>query len=302
MLSYRHAFHAGSAADVLKHAVLVFTLRHLLKKPKALYVLDTHAGAGAYDLASAMALKTGEFRAGIAALMASGDEPPALLGAYLELVRAANLDGRLDVYPGSPILMRRLLRPCDRLELAELHPTDHDLLRARLESMARVRVERTHGLALLVARMPPPERRGLVLIDPSYEMKKDYEAVVRALARGHRQFPTGVFLLWYPVIDRGRVDSLLGDLAQTGIPAQYRIELCQRPDAPGLGLTGSGLIVVNPPWTLLNEAPPGIAWLATTLQATGPFEAGWLTPERTGRDRTGAPISASPAGWRRRSP
>jgi 23S rRNA (adenine2030-N6)-methyltransferase len=277
MLSYRHAFHAGGFADVLKHAVLVHVLRHAVAKPKPVYVLDTHAGAGAYDLTSAMALKTGEFRAGIARVLAAPGPWPELVGPYLDLVRAANPpDGELRAYPGSPALARAVLRPRDRLELIELHGTDHSALAGWAGRAAGVR--REDGLAALPLRLPPPERRGVVLIDPSYEVKSDYRAVVAALAGAHRRFATGVFVLWYPVIERARSEALVAALRATGIPRLFRLELCPRADAPGRGLTGAGLVVVNPPWTLPAAAADGVPWLARAMGAEGPALAGWLVP------------------------
>ena len=275
MLSYRHAFHAGSFADVLKHAVLVHVLRHAVLKPKPVYYLDTHAGAGSYDLTSAMAAKTGEWRAGIAPVMAATD-PPELPRSLLELVAAANPQGELRAYPGSPALARAVLRPQDRIELVELHGTDHGLLEAWSGGGALVR--RVDGLAALVHRLPPPERRGVVLIDPSYEIKTDYEDVVAALARAHRRFATGAFLLWYPVIDRARTEALLADLRATCIPRQLRLEICARPDAAGRGMTGAGMLVVNPPWTLADAAMLGLPWLARVLDAQNRWQVTWNTP------------------------
>ena len=278
MLSYRHAFHAGSYADVLKHAVLVHVLRHAVAKPKPVYFLDTHAGAGSYDLTSAMAAKTGEFRAGIARVLAAGGPVPELLAPYLDLVRAANPPGELRTYPGSPALARAVLRPSDRIELVELHGTDHGLLEAWAGGSALVR--RVDGLAALEHRLPPPERRGIALIDPSYEIKTDYEDVVAALARAHRRFATGVFLLWYPVIERLRTEALMAALRATAIPRQLRLELGLRADAPGRGMTGTGLIVVNPPWTLPQAAAAGLPWLADALGAELPPSVEWLIPPK----------------------
>lgn len=279
MLSYRHAFHAGSFADVLKHAVYVFALRHAAQKPKPLLVLDTHAGAGRYDPASAEARKTGEHGRGIARLLDAPD-PPELLVPYLDLVRRER-----PAYPGSPALALACLRPVDRLELVELHPTDHAILAQAMAAEPRVKVRREDGLAALVARMPPPERRGVVLIDPSYEIKSDYAAVVRALAMAHRRFATGIYLLWYPVIERGSVEALMRALAETGIPGQYRIELGQEPDAPGRGMTGSGLVILNPPWTLPAAAAAALPWLVRHLDASGPVFSDWLVPERVSSAR-----------------
>jgi 23S rRNA (adenine2030-N6)-methyltransferase len=275
MLSYRHAFHAGSFADVLKHAVLVHALRHAVQKPKPLYFLDTHAGAGSYDLERPMARKTGEFRAGIEPVL-QAEAPPPLLRPYLDLARTANPPGVLRSYLGSPAFARALLRSEDRIELIELHGTDHEALADW--AGPRLMVRREDGLAALHRRMPPPERRAVVLVDPSYELKTDYQDVVVALAAAHRRFPTGIYLLWYPVIDRARTEAMLAGLAATGIPRQLRIELCPRPDAPGRGMTGCGMVVINPPWTLAEAADAALPWLAQALGTSGPSKVDWLTP------------------------
>ena len=282
MLSYRHAFHAGAPADVLKHAVLAFTLRHATAKPKPLYVLDTHAGAGGYDLRSPMAQKTGEASRGILLLQGEPGPWPPLLEDLRSLVIEANADepgGAWVRYPGSPYIAQALLRPDDRLELVELHTTDHAALAELFENEPETRVAREDGLNALVARVPPFERRAVVLVDPSYEMKTEYADVVAALAGAHRRFATGTYLLWYPVIDRLRIDALLYELSATGVRSQYRIELCTAPDEAHRGLTGSGLVVVNPPWTLPEAVEQGLPWLAERLGATGLLTAEWLVPE-----------------------
>lgn len=268
MLSYRHGFHAGGPADVLKHAVYCFVLDYVLRKPKPVYILDTHAGAGVYSLRSEMAGKTGEWQGGIGRLLDMPD-PPALLRPYLQLTRDV---GRDLVYPGSPELARRMMRPQDRLELAELHPTDHDLLADRLGGHRRVRVARTDGLALLLARMPPPERRAVVMIDPSYELPGDDDAVATALAEAMRRFATGVYLVWYPVIERARAERLVERLRDVG--QTIRIELCMAPDLPGRGMTGSGVVVVNPPWALADEIVIALPEIIHWLIASGPTLAG----------------------------
>lgn len=276
MLSYRHAFHAGNFADVLKHVVLTFVLDYVTRKAKPLYVLDTHAGAGGYDLTSPEAARTGEHRGGIARLLGPGPVPE-LAASYLRLVRAADPTGACLTYPGSPLLAHSQLRSQDRLELAELHPTDHALLAARFAGLPRTRVTREDGLALLGARMPPPERRAVVLIDPSYELKAEYAAVVRSLAKAHRRFASGIYLLWYPVIERDRVGALLDALRATGIRAMFRLELCSLPDRPGRGMTGSGMIVVNPPCVLPEAVAQGLPWIHERLRATGLYSTAWLS-------------------------
>lgn len=282
MLSYRHAFHAGSPADVLKHAVFAFTLRHATAKPKPLYVLDTHAGAGGYDLRSGMAIKTGEAGRGILRLRDVPGPWSPLLEELRGLVLDANAEepgGAWHRYPGSPYIAQALLRPDDRLELVELHPTDHAELADLFADEPGTAVARDDGLSSMVARMPPDERRGVVLIDPSYEMKTEYADVVAALSAAYRRFATGTYIVWYPVLDRLKADALLYEFSNTGIPAQYRVELCTAPDDAHRGLTGSGLVVVNPPWTLPEAVEEGLPWLAERLGATGPLTAEWLVPE-----------------------
>ncbi len=274
MLSYRHAFHAGNAADVLKHAVLVFVLDYLKLKTKPLYLLDTHAGAGLYDLLSDQAAKTGEAEAGIQKLLAISGPRPDLIAGYEKAVRASlEVQGR---YPGSPALLAAGMGPEDRLDLCELHPTDYPLLAGYFGNLPRVRVSQEDGFRALIARMPPPERRGLVVIDPSYEIKSDYSTVVTSLKEAHRRFATGVYMLWYPVIERARTDVFLKALEASGLPRQLRIELSLSPDMAGRGMTGFGLVVINPPYVLEEAAADGLAWLSQTLGATGPARIEWL--------------------------
>lgn len=279
MLSYRHAFHAGNHADVLKHALFCFTLAYALQKPRPLLVLDTHAGAGSYDLTTPMALKTGEAMAGIARLLPLANEAPPLFQDYLRLVQAANRHGPLRQYPGSPALAAAMLRHGDRLGLIELHPTDHQSLISTFASQRRVRVAREDGLKGLLTRLPPPERRAVVLIDPSYEIKQDYADVVAGLAAAYRRFPTGVYILWYPVVDRARIDAMMADLTASGMRRLWRIEWGPQPDRPGHGMTAAGMIVVNPPYTLPDAAGAGLDWLDAHLGQGGPSLAEWLIGE-----------------------
>lgn len=279
MLSYRHGFHAGNHADVLKHAVLVFIARYLERKDAPLLFLDTHAGAGLYDLQTPEAQKTGEYREGIARIMPHAPAAPALLADYLALVASFNAPGQLTTYPGSPSLITSLMRPQDRAHFNELHPTDEDRLAGLMRRGQRVRVAKSDGLQALIAHVPPPEKRALVLVDPSYEIKTDYALVTAALARAWKRFPGGIYLVWYPVIDRPRVHAMEVALRAAGIRKVYRLELCMTPDTPERGMTGSGLFVVNPPFTLPDAAGEGLSWLATALNASGPVTSGWLIPE-----------------------
>jgi 23S rRNA (adenine2030-N6)-methyltransferase len=275
-MNYRHAFHAGGINDVFKHAVLVVLLEHLLQKPTACCYIDTHAGLGRYDLTAEAADKTGEFRAGIGRLLAG--EPPPALARYADLVRAAQPAApALQVYPGSPALAHALLRPHDRLVLVELHPEEAAGLRRQFRDDARVHVHHRDGYEALAAFVPPPERRGLVLIDPPYEERDEFETLVDAAARAHRRWPTGQFALWYPIKERGAVDRFHAALAATGLRKLLVVEFLATPDD---ALKGSGLILINPPWRIEER-------LAALLEALGPaldrpaaaHRVDWLVPE-----------------------
>jgi len=269
MLSYRHAFHAGNHADVLKHAVLVALLRHMVRKEKPFTVIDTHAGAGAYGLDAGYAAKNAEWADGIARLWNMPDLP-ALLADYVELVRGMNPAGQPTFYPGSPYLASKLLRRDDRLRLFELHPTDVDLLGKTFKDAGRqVSVTRGDGLAGLKASLPPPSRRGLALIDPSYEDKRDYANVLEALRDGLKRFATGTYMLWYPVLARVEAQRLPARLH--GLEAEWldvRLHVA-RPSTDGLGMTGSGLFLINPPYTLEADLRTALPVLAQMLGMDG---------------------------------
>ncbi len=264
MLSYRHAFHAGNHADLLKHAVLVHCLSYMHNKDKPLRIVDTHSGAGSYRLQSSMAQKTGEYSEGIAKLwqLAAGEATlPPLLADYLTQVKAINPDGQLLRYPGSPQLIQQLLRPQDRYFAHELHPTDYKLLRELMASDKRVRVINEDGFAGLQALVPPPDRRALVLIDPSYEVKQDYHTVVKQLQQAHKRFATGSYALWYPVVERARIDELEHGLKRSGIGNILLCELAVKPDGEAAGMTASGMILINPPYTLWAQLELALPWL-----------------------------------------
>lgn len=281
MLSYRHGFHAGNAADVLKHSVLALVVSALKHKDKAFVYIDTHAGAGTYNLQSTYAEKTGEYRDGIGRLwdIKQKDAPPEI-APYLEQVHQLNPHGRLLTYPGSPQLVKRMLRPQDRMQLSELHSSDFVLLRRLFDGDHKVQVAEEDGLDRLKAKLPPPERRGLILIDPSYEVKSDYYSVVETLADAYRRFATGVYCLWYPVIERRAAEKLLGRVAATAIRRQLRIEFCWGEDSPGLGMTGCGLLIVNPPYKIDEQAQALLPWLKKALSAErGTWRVEWLVDE-----------------------
>ena len=269
MLSYQHSFHAGNHADVLKHAVLLALLAKLASKDKPLRYIETHAGAGGYDLRSPAARKNREYSTGIAKIYAASGAPAAV-ARLVELARRYN-DGatKVERYPGSPWLARELLREADSLYLFELHPAEHRMLEQKLGADPRVTVLRANGLEGCVGLVPPPERRGLVLIDPSYEVKDEHTQVVDALAKAHRRFATGTFAIWYPVLERRWVQRFERAIRATAIGSIDLYELCVAPDGHGRGLTGSGMIVVNPPWKVREEIALALPWLARELGAGG---------------------------------
>ncbi len=264
MLSYLHGFHVGNHADVLKHTVLVSALTRLVGKPKPLRYIETHAGGGAYDLRSPAAQRNREYASGIGRVFAAADAPDAVR-RLVDLVRAFNGGGELHRYPGSPTLARTVLRPDDRLCLFELHPAEHEALLRTVAGDRRVKVLREDGLAGCIGLVPPPERRVLVLIDPSYELKNEHEQVVDAVTKAHRRFATGVYAVWYPVIDRWWVDRFERAMRASIHAPMTLFELCIARDSRARGLTGSGIIVINPPWTLEDEMRSALPWLARAM-------------------------------------
>ena len=254
-MNYRHIYHAGNFADVLKHAVLARLIVHLQQKDKAFRVIDTHAGIGLYDLSSVEAQKTGEWQDGIGRLMPA--ELPAdvapLLAPYLDAVRELNPDGGVSLYPGSPKLTRMLMREQDRLSAMELHPADCETLRDLFAGDYHVRVTELDGWLALGAHLPPKEKRGLVLVDPPFELEGEYERLVDGLAKAHRRFPGGTYCLWYPIKKGAPIAEFHAALKETEIPKMLCAELSVRSDRETTGLSGSGLIIVNPPYTLHDE-------------------------------------------------
>lgn len=265
-MNYRHAFHAGNFADCLKHALLVWLLRALQKKPAGVFVLDTHAGAGRYDLSSDPAERTGEWRAGIARLLTS---PPPVLADYVSLVQDCGL------YPGSPVLIDALLRPQDALACCELHPEDSAALHralARKGPESPIAVHRRDGWEALGALLPPPHhRRALVLIDPPYEAPDEYERLAAGLRLGLRRFPTGVFAAWYPVKHLAPVHALRGALREAGLRDLVAAQLWLREPLDPARLNGCGLLVAHPPWGFEAAAQ---AILAALLERLGSGEPG----------------------------
>ena len=280
MLSYRHSFHAGNHADVLKHIVQTLIIESLKEKEKPFLYLDTHAGAGRYQLTNAHATRTGEYLEGIARLWQQ-EEVPELILPYLEAVGSLNTSDELRYYPGSPLLAAKLLREQDLLMLTELHPTDFPLLRTEFSRDKRVRVCREDGFGQLKSKLPPASRRGFALIDPPYEPKQDYSAVVKGIVEGYKRFATGTYAIWYPVVHRQQIKRMLKELEATGIRKILQIELAVKPDSDQLGMTASGMIVINPPWKLASQMASILPWLHKTLvpEGTGHTLVEWVVPE-----------------------
>ncbi|GJD50213.1 Ribosomal RNA large subunit methyltransferase J [Methylobacterium crusticola] len=280
-MNYRHAFHAGNHADVLKHLVLARVLAHLRRKTTPFRAIDTHAGLGFYDLAGEEAGRTGEWRAGWGRLGPPfADAVEAVLAPYRDAVAAVRARHGPEVYPGSPALIREFLRPGDQGVFVELHPADGAVLRERYNRDPRTKVLDLDGWTALPALIPPKERRGLVLIDPPYEVPGEIERLGRGLLKAVAKWPTGTYLAWYPIKDAGAVDRLAAGLdAALPRPALRLDLLVERPD--GARLAGSGMIVVNPPWTLREEADLVLPALAERLALAdyGAFRCAPIGPE-----------------------
>ncbi|MDO4626320.1 MAG: 23S rRNA (adenine(2030)-N(6))-methyltransferase RlmJ [Pasteurellaceae bacterium] len=281
MLSYRHSFHAGNHADVLKHIVLMLILESLKQKEKGFYYLDTHSGVGRYRLFSEEAEKTAEFEEGIARLWQQANLHPDLQ-RYVDLIKNLNYGGKaLRYYAGSPLIAAQLLRPQDRALFTELHPSDYPLLRNNFKDYANISTKRDDGFQQVKATLPPKERRGLVLIDPPYELKEDYDLVVKAIEEGYKRFATGIYAIWYPVVWRQNIKRMIRQLEQTGIRKILQIELSVRPDSDQRGMTASGMIVINPPWQLASQMRELLPQLQQLLvpEGTGSWQVNWITPE-----------------------
>lgn len=277
MLSYRHAFHAGNHADVLKHCILVNLMRYLNQKDKPYWFIDTHAGAGAYGLDAGYASQNAEHETGITRLWPQTDLPTALAD-YVDLLRTINPSGNLSLYPGSPYLASKLLREQDRMRLFELHSTDVELLGKTFPDAGnRIIVTLGDGFAGLKSLLPPPPRRALVLIDPSYEDKADYQNVFQALNDSLERFATGVYAIWYPLLQRPEAQRLAERFSRLKNVEWINATLSIRPPSrDGFGMHGSGMFIVNPPWTLAETLRECLPYLVRTLgvEGSGSFTLG----------------------------
>jgi 23S rRNA (adenine2030-N6)-methyltransferase len=296
MLSYLHGFHAGNFADVHKHTALVLILEHLCRKFKPFGVIDTHAGAGWYDLGSEQAAKTGEWENGIAAVQHKQDFPSSL-NSYVDLVstfdpesvnpgsglkKRQNSNGKgAGFYPGSPFIVRSILRDQDQLTLMELHPREYETLARNIGNDPRIHLHKRDGYEGLVALMPPTIRRGLVLMDPSYDVKQDYERAAKSMIAAHRKWPTGIFMLWYPILEAGFDRSLRDGFAKIATKGGVLCaELAARDGGAKGRMRGTGLLIVNPPWQLDAQLTEAGNWMADVLTLPGParHEVRWLVP------------------------
>ena len=268
MLSYRHAFHAGNFADVLKHMVLANTLHYAMLKPAPVFYLDTYAGAGVYRLGSDATHRTGEAAAGIkklnfpALLTKAGPEGKAALQTYFDVINPLLQNGQ---YPGSPLVAANMLRRNDHLHLCELHSTDYRLLLDLCEHDKRIHYEQEDGYSRIAALIPPVQKRAVILIDPSYELKEDYARSVKAVAAIYQRMPTAQVLLWYPVVLRANIEWMIASLLKSGMRDLWQVELGIEADSEGFGMTASGLFLLNPPWTLAAQLRESLPLLVEQL-------------------------------------
>ena len=278
LLSYRHSFHAGNHADVVKHIVESLIISSLKNKDKPFVYHDTHSGVGRYDLTHEWSEKTGEYKQGIGRLWQQ--DLPADLADYLATIEALNDNSELRYYPGSPRVARALLRPQDRMVLTELHPSDYPLLEQEFQRDRQVSIFKEDGFARLKASLPPQERRGLVLIDPPYELAKEYRDVVKAIAQSYKRWATGIYAIWYPVVNRCDIEDMIEGLEALGIRRILQIELGVSPDTSERGMTASGMIVINPPWKLASQMEAILPILKEKIApVTGHHKVEWIVPE-----------------------
>src|SRR5262245_54802572 len=283
-MNYRHAFHAGNFADVVKHVVLLLLVEYLKKKPAPFLYIDTHAGAGTYDLSHASSQRSGEYRDGIARLLdVPGASLPPEVTEYVRLVRDAAGAGHspITAYPGSPMIVRALRRAGDRMVLVEKHPRDAAHLREKFTRQKRVAVIEGDGYQALRAHLPPAERRSLVLIDPPYESEREFDDVLNALRDAHERWSAGVYCVWYPITSRAGVETFRRNLRASGIRKVLDVTLSVLPADAQLGMPGCGLVIVNPPWQLDERLRVLLPELHRLLAAEGggSTSVAWLVQE-----------------------
>jgi len=282
-MKYRHSYHAGNFADTMKHLVLIELLNALLRKPGEFVYIETHAGRGEYPLDARETRSTSEYREGIGRVLAAREQLDGPLRDYVELVLRLGGDpqsGRLQRYPGSPLLAATLIRPSDRAVLVELEPTERRALERALAEHRNVSVRGEDGYVALRGLLPPPERRGMVLIDPSYEAEEEFDRVYEALLDAHRRWATGIYAIWYPIKRRETVARFQGRLVRSGLRRILCAELGLYPQDSRVALNGSGMIIMNPPWKLDESLQTLLPVLQRALAArSGTTRCEWLVPE-----------------------
>lgn len=281
MLSYRHAFHAGNHADVLKHCVLMLVLEYVTQKDKPFLYVDTHAGAGLYDLHSDWAKKTRDFDTGIGRIwQLDVTNIPEGMHGYLRAIKALNPHGDLHEYPGSPWLAQHIMREQDKARLFELHSKEYQHLQSLFARNKQVITEHRDGFQGLSAVLPPAERRAVILVDPPYEVKADYQTVIESVKAAYKKFSTGVYLVWYPVVNRKFINRIERELVDSGIRNILLAELSISADAEEAGMTASGMIIINPPWQLQDALKKVLPYLQQELASdAGGFRLQQLVAE-----------------------
>jgi 23S rRNA (adenine2030-N6)-methyltransferase len=278
LLSYRHAFHAGNFADVLKHSVLTLVLEYMTRKEKGFHYIDSHSGAGMYELTHEYAQKTAEYKDGIAKLINNNDLPESLV-PYIDLIKSINM-GELDLYPGSPGIAKNFMRRQDSTHLFELHPSDIKYLEDFCYRWKKSFVKQTDGYKGVLGLVPPPSRRGVVLIDPPYEIKTDYKKAVSTITKAYERFATGTYILWYPVVKRELITQMESQFQLSDTKNVLQVEFCLSEDSSEYGMTGTGLFVVNPPWQLTKKMEEALPYLKDKLgNANSTYLVNQLIPE-----------------------
>jgi len=280
MLSYRHSYHAGNFADVLKHSVQTLIIEALKQKPKPFTYFDTHAAAGRYDLSDDKSLKIAEFENGIKKIWLQDDIPDLLL-PYINIIQKLNPKGILKYYPGSPLIAKMLMPKQNRLDLTDLHPTDFKLLQQEFSNDKNIRVQQIDGYQNLKATLPPIQRRGLILIDPPYELKTEYDDSIKAIKQAYKLFSTGIYALWFPIVSRQKTELFCAKFRHLGIKKILRIELCVKQDSEEYGMTGTGMIIINPPWKLQEQLQQLLPWFTEKmkLDEQASYNVEWLVSE-----------------------
>ncbi|MBA6337191.1 23S rRNA (adenine(2030)-N(6))-methyltransferase RlmJ [Colwellia sp. BRX8-7] len=283
MLSYRHAFHAGNFADVLKHSVLTLVLEYMVRKDKGFTYIDSHSGAGMYSLKDEYAQKKAEYKGGIAKIIAAltDENFPEALTPYVELIQRLNTENsELEIYPGSPGVAKQLMRRQDSTHLFELHPTDIQHLTEFCTRWKKSHVKQSDGYQGVLGLVPPPSRRGVVLIDPPYELKEDYAKAVKTIVKAYKKFNSGTYILWYPVVTRERIHAMEKDFTRSEVKNLLQVEFCLQADSDEYGMTGTGLFIVNPPWQLKKQLEEILPFMKATLgQAETSFTLAQLIAE-----------------------